>query len=513
MFVDQLKDTLNDEFNVAVTENGAIGYATTGEELLDMNFAVTSMRKMSEQQIEDRFAKVFYEDKIHALKWMFYARDIRGGLGERRLFRICMKYLAENHQQNVKSLIPLVAEYGRWDDILCLLNTDLQRDVTETIKKQLDIDIANMRAKKPISLLAKWLPSAGASSAEKKYQAELIADAIGMSIKGYRKTLSELRAYLRIVERYMSQNRWSEIEYSAVPSRANIFYNSVFLKHDEERRRRYLESLQRGETKINSSTCFPHDIVSMYTKNGVDPYRSKQLTEDITLEEMWKSLPDYVNGAENTICVSDGSGSMTKLVGNSKTVTALDVANALSIYFSERSSGEFKNKYITFSRSPQLVDLSTGKSLKEKIEIARRYNEISNTNIEAVFNLILTTAVKGHMRQEEIPHNILILSDMEFDECAVRTGERLFQQIAGKYARHGYNLPRLVFWNICSRTMTIPVKQNELGVALVSGFSPSVANMVLSSKLDPLECLLEQLNSERYKPVEDAVRSVISLRK
>lgn len=233
---------------------------------------------------------------------------------------------------------------------------------------------------------------------------------------------------------------------------------------------------------------------------------------------MWKALPDYVKESGNTICVADGSGGMTSTVGGTN-ISCLDVANALAIYFAERSSGQFKDKYITFSEHPQLVNLSSGKSLRDKIGIARTHNEVANTNIEAVFDLILTTAIKAHMRQSELPANILILSDMEFDSCATTSNfgsanryrshgidKKLFSVIAKRYAEHGYKLPRLVFWNICSRTGTIPVKENDLGVALVSGFSPSIVKMVLSNSTDPFECLLEQLNSERYAPVEQAVK-------
>ena len=222
---------------------------------------------------------------------------------------------------------------------------------------------------------------------------------------------------------------------------------------------------------------------------------------DTTLEELWKALPGLVNEAGNTIVVADGSGSMCVRVGNSG-VTALSVANALAIYFAERSSGQFKDNYITFSENPRLVDFSKCKSLREKIEVALRYNEVANTNVKAVFELILKTAVKSKMKQSDLPQNVLIISDMEFDTCGGRAlNERLFETIGREYAKHGYKLPRLVFWNVNSRTGTIPVKENDLCVALVSGFSANIAKMVLSGKTDAYECLLEQLNSDRYAPI------------
>lgn len=505
MFMKNLKETLNDDFNYSVTENGALGYRTSGKELLDLNFSVSSMRNMSEEKIVEKFVKAFYEDKILAMKWLFYCRD-RTAIGERRLFRICLKYLAENHQDIAKKVIKLIPEYGRWDDLWCLLDTDLKDDVCEVVVHQLLEDGVNMKQSKPISLLAKWMPSANTSSKETKRLAHIIMDNINFTDRQYRKMLSELRAYLNVVEIKMSAKQWDKIDYAAVPSRANLIYNNAFLRNDEERRREYLNKLEKGETKINAGVLFPHDIVHKYGSSrwNLSP------VDDPTLEQLWKALPDYVSGAGNTICVADGSGSMTSRIGGTK-VTALSVANALAIYFAERSSGQFKDTYITFSSRPQIVDFSNANSLREKIEIAANHCEVANTNIEATFDLILQTAIRNEMTQDDMPQNVLVLSDLEFDRMTSgRTDKRLFEELADRYEAHGYKLPRLVFWNIMSRTDTIPVKENEAGVALVSGFSPAIVKMVLSNSTDPFECLLEQLNSERYAPVENAVKYLVA---
>lgn len=511
MFVDELKSTLNEDFNVSVTENGAVGYRTTGKELLDINFAVSSMRSWSEEQIVEKFIKVYYEDKVLAVKWLFFARDVREGLGERRLFRVCMKYLAEQHPEVAKVVVGLIPEYGRYDDLWCLLDTSLAEEVVSLVKHQLMKDIEEVKEAGEVSLLAKWLPSVNASSVKTRKMARSLVEKLSLTERQYRKAVARLRAYLKVTEVSMSAGEWSKIEYSAVPSKANLRYSDAFLRHDKERREEYLERLQKGETKINASVAFPHDVVHKYCNRS--RWRLAVDKFDTTLEEMWKALPDFVNGAGNTICVADGSASMITSVGGTE-VTALEVANALAIYFAERSSGQFKDKYITFSQCPQMVDFSNANSLKEKLEIAKNYNECANTNVEAVFNLVLQTAINGGMRQEDLPQNILILSDMEFDRCAVcgngaMLNSRLFSAIANKYAKYGYKLPRLIFWNICGRTETIPVRENELGVALVSGFSPVVARMVLGGKVDPLECLLEQLEAERYCKVGKALEGVV----
>ncbi len=503
MFVDSLKETLNEDFNYSTTENGALGYRTTGKELLDLNFAVASLRSANEQDIINRFMKAFYENKTLALKWLFYIRDIRGGLGERRTFRVILNYLSENQPDIIEKLIELVPEYGRYDDLWGLLSTNQSGKVIQLIREQLRADLSGAKEDKPISLLAKWLPSPCTSSKETVKQARQIAKALGMEEKEYRKTLSRLRKYLDVVEVKMSAKKWGDINYEAVPSRANLIYNSAFLRNDEQRRKEFLSKLEKGEAKINSSVLFPHDIVHNYLHLPYGWYQVKP--KDATLEAMWVALPDLVQGTGNTIVVADGSGSMMGRIGESN-VTALDVANSLAIYFAERSSGEFKDKYITFSAYPQLVDLSGGLCLRDKIEIALRYNEVANTNIEKVFDLVLQTAINKKMNQEDLPTNILIISDMEFDEgVSGLHNQRLFETIADKYAQKGYRLPRLIFWNVASRTGTIPIKQNALGVALVSGFSPNIVKMVMSSEFDPFKCLLEVLNSERYAPIEKAI--------
>lgn len=503
-FMDAMKNEMLENFNESVTENGAVGYRTTGKALLDINFAVASLRSANEGEIARRFQAAFLENKVLAMKWLFFARDVRGGLGERRLFRTAMKYIAKYEPEMARKVVGLIPEYGRYDDLWSLLDdNELRTYVVEFVSQQLTEDVANSRNRKPISLLGKWMPSANASSATTKRYAKILRNALEMKESEYRRTLSALRRYTDVVEVKMSAKMWDEIDYEAVPSRANLIYNGAFLRNDEERRRAFLASIEKGEARINASTLFPYDIVHQYCSGG---YGRSPKGYDATIEALWKNLPDLVQGCGNTIVVADGSGSMMSRVGSSG-VTALEVANSLAIYFAERSSGEFKNKYITFSSRPQLVDFSRGQSLRDKISIALGHSEISNTNIEAVFDLILNTAIRNNMRQEDIPANILIISDMEFD-CATtgRIGANLFKTIEAKYRGYGYKLPRLVFWNVNSRTNTIPVRENDMGVALVSGFSVNICKMVMSGKTDPFECLLETLNTPRYQPVEDALK-------
>lgn len=513
-FMNALKNELVDgDTNVSITENGAVGYRTTGKDLLDLNFSVASLRSASEQEIVSRFQKAFFEDKILAMKWLFFARDVRGGLGERRLFRTAIKAVADIDHTMVRKLVRLIPEYGRFDDLWVLLDDrEICPEIVDFVDSILNSDMTNCELGNPCSLLAKWMPSSNASSQRTRHYAKVLRSGLGMSERGYRKMLSKLRRYLDVVEVKMSAKRWGDIRYEAVPSKANVIYNNAFLRNDEQRRREFLAKLEKGEAKINSAVLFPHDIVHMYSSGGC--YWSVK-KYDAAIEAMWKGLPDMVHGCGNTIVVADGSGSMNIRVGGSS-VSAIEVANALAIYFAEHSSGEFKNRYITFSERPQFVSFDKAANLREKLMIAHQHNECANTNIEAVFDLILNTAVKNGMKQEDLPENVLIISDMEFDACTVSNSPSsywhkgvnatLFGWIAERYAARGYKMPRLVFWNVNSRTGTIPVKENDMGVALVSGFSVNICKMVMSGKTDPFECLLETLNSERYQPIEDALK-------
>lgn len=252
---------------------------------------------------------------------------------------------------------------------------------------------------------------------------------------------------------------------------------------------------------INAGTLFPSDIVHKYYQaNSMWRWRFELGDYDESLEGLWNALPDYVVGDSSTIVVRDGSGSMTTTIGNTS-VSALDVATALAIYFAEHLKGQFFNKFITFSSRPEMIDMSNATCLRDKIEICEAHDDCSNTDIKAVFNLILSTAIDNDLKQNDLPSNILIVSDMEFDSMMGEhyrstldgnhsSSKALLESISSEFQVHGYKMPRLIFWNICSRTNTIPLQENEAGVALVSGFNPAVYNMVLSDELDPYKCLL-----------------------
>ena len=498
-------DGLENEMNISITENGARGFRTTGKALLDFNFKIATYREKSVIDIQHDFTKVWNENKELALKFLFYIRDIREGVGERRLFREAIKPIINELDTRV---FDWIEEYGRLDDLFIFMNTGLESAMVSWVKAKLTADMFAHKEGKPCSLMAKWMPSINTSSNETRRLANIFVNAFGISKKEYRKMLSGLRGHIKVLEKQLCANKWSEVDYEAVPSMANLKYKDAFKKHDKERRQAYLDALDRGEAKINSSVTFPHDIVNKYGMcNG---WRSNLKNYDAALEAMWKSLPDYVQGNGNVLVVRDGSGSMTTSIGKTN-ISALDVATALAIYFSERAEGPYKDKFITFSSKPELIDLSKLNTLRAKLLECYKYDDCSNTDIEATFDLVLRIAVKNNLRQDQLP-TLMMVSDMEFDDARGNYSRRwgyssnsddskLFETIAKKYAKYGYKLPRLVFWNVHSSTGTIPVKENENGVALVSGFSAAITKLVLSNETDPYKVLVNELMSKRYSQI------------
>lgn len=451
------------------TENGAVTYTRSGSACLDFFAQAGAMRKNPEKAVE-LFTKAFAEDRLTAVRILFYLRDVRGGQGERSLFRNCLEWIGDNEPSVFDKIIELVPEYGRWDDMFF----DNPRAL-EVVGEKLKEDFAS---DKP-SLLAKWLPTINASSKRTRAKARLIADRIGLSEIRYRKTVRVIREKIRAVEEFMSSNRWDEIDYSSVPSQANRIYKDAFLKHDEERYGKFIEKAETGEVKINSSTLYPYQIY-----NSVNSNYSK------TLEALWSQLPDYTQG-NNALVVADVSGSMDG--------DPMSVSVSLALYFAERNKGQFKDHFITFSGQPTLQRV-TGNNLRDKMNQIERSEWRMNTNLQAVFDLILDTAVREGIPEEEMPSTIYIISDMEFDECV--DGGTNYEQIKLQYEGNGYKLPSIVFWNVDARGgRNLPVQKDESNVALVSGFSPTVFKMAVENKT-PEQVMLETISSERYARIQ-----------
>ncbi len=478
---------LKEEANKTRTENLAMTYRSTGSDTLDLFASIGALRGAGEEDIIRRFVKAWGEDRDTAMKILFYGRDIRGGLGERRVFRVILSALAEMEPDSVRKNIHLIPEYGRYDDLLALLGTPCEGDAVRFISEQLGRDIDAMQADEPVSLLAKWLPSVNASSAQTRRQAAVIAAGLGLNGAEYRKTLSALRARIKILENALREKDYS-FDYSQQPSKAMFKYRAAFARNDRDRYNAFLEKVKKGEAVLHTGTLLPYELIRSIMRASIADERK-------ALDVTWNALEDFTDG-RNALAVIDGSGSMYGY-GDPKPI---EVALSLGIYFAERNKGMFRNHFITFSENPQLVEIK-GQDLLDRVRYCARFNEVANTNIQRVFELILNTALLHHLPQEEMPETLYIISDMEFDFCTRDANKTNFEYAEEIYIRAGYRLPKIVFWNVQSRQQQVPVKKNQQGVVLVSGCSPRIFSMVITDDLDPYSYMMKVIGAERYAPI------------
>ena len=482
---------LKREANTAYTANGAVSNASTMSDCLDFFATAGALRNASDEEITARFIRAFAEDRDIAMKNLFFARDIRGGLGERRAFRVIIRYLADNYPDTVRKNIANIAEYGRYDDILSLIGTASEAEAITYIRENLNKDMKSMQAQESVSLMAKWLPSVNASSSETVRTAKKIAKAMNMSEASYRRMLSSLRAYIKIIENNLREKDYT-FSYEKQPSKAMFKYRKAFIRNDEEKYRDFMCRAKSEPSVLKTGSLTPYDIVNSVLKN-----RSGMSGEEReVLDTTWNALENYVN-SDNTLVVVDGSGSM---YCDFFSVKPAAIAESLGIYFAEHNKGAFANCFITFSANPRLVEIK-GRDIFEKVNYCMSFNEVSNTNIEKTFDLILNTAVKNRMKQSDMPSRLIIISDMEFDYCADDSEMTNFEAAKAKFAKKGYKLPQLVFWNVNSFNRQQPVTMNEQGTILVSGMSPQIFSMLKEGKLDPYAFMMSVISSARYERV------------
>ena len=493
---------LKQESNKIFTENGAATLKTTQSDCLDLFATVGAIRRESDEEITTRFMRAFAEDKDIAMKLLFFARDIRGGLGERKVFRVSLRWLAKNAPETVRKNLSYIAEYGRFDDLLVLFDTPVEKDMLDFIREQLCKDVEAMDNGGEVSLLGKWLPSVNASNADTIKIAKKTARFLKMDDKTYRKMLSQLRAHIRIIENNLREKDYT-FDYEKQPSKAMFKYRGAFARNDAERYNNFLNRVSSGEAKLNASTLAPYELVEPYlTPHWYNGHHSfmKEITEEErkTLNATWEALPDFGSEA-NALAIIDTSGSM---YCDAKPLPAA-VALSLGLYFAEHNSGAFKNHFIEFSSNPELIEIK-GDTFAEKLQYICSFNEIADTNIEAVFDLVLNAAINNKLPQAELPAKLIIISDMEFNACVRNAEVTNFKNAKTKFEAAGYELPEVVFWYVASRNRQQPVTKNEQGVALVSGCTPRLFSQVVDGSLaalTPYEFMLDVLGGERYEKI------------
>lgn len=487
-------DNLDNATNWKYTENGAVTHDHTKSKVLDMFAMGGSYRNRNDADCILLFKNALEENKALAMKCLFYLRDVRGGQGERRFFRVCFKWLCDNNTEAAKRNLGYLSEYGRWDDLIyATAGTKLEDYALFLIKEQLVLD---MESKTP-SLLAKWLPSENASSHKTRKMAIKVRTYLKMTHKEYRKALAELRKRINIVERLMSENRWDEIEFDKIPSKAGLIYKNAFSRRDILKEK-YTHFIKDETTKVNASVLYPYDVAHRAFNCYDRDYNS---VDRMAIQKYWDALPDYYKGREeNGLAIVDTSGSMSG--------QPLEVAVSLGAYIAERGHGPFANHFITFSSRPELIRFE-GVDITDKFHRARRADWEMNTDLESVFKLLLRTAQKENTRPEDMPTRLYILSDMEFDGCLTNDWyshlsqdkvETLLEKIAREWKEAGYELPPVVFWNLQCRQSNIPAMGGRF--SYVSGFSPVMLETILSGK-DGYDLMIAKLvDSGRYDVIK-----------
>ena len=490
-----------------LTENGAFAYDSAGQgAMLDLFAQIGALRARDEKEIVNKFAAAFREDKLLATKMMFYAGDIRqGGLGERRTFRICLRWLSENHPEIVVKNIQLIPYFNRFDSLFVLIGTECESIMWEMVAEILTQDIRAMKASNndkyiPASLLAKWMPSENATSKKTRVLANKAIKALHLTPRSYRKMLSALRKHIDVVERKMSAGEWDKIDYSKVPSYAMHNYGSAFAQHDHTRFDAYMKSLEKGETKINANVLYPYDLVEKYFAKSYQSYVKCGdcyivNKEDPVVEAQWKALPNYINEGLNIVAMADVSGSM-----NGRPMAS---SIGLAIYLAQHNIGAYRNQYMTFTSNPHFVNLAEGCSLLEAVKKTAKEGLGYSTNLKRAMNEILRVAVKNEVPNEEMPKAMLVLSDMEIDYYfRPDTNWDFMDTIEAEFKAAGYECPKLILWNINARKDTF--LSNRKDVVLVSGQSTSTFKNLIGALngMTSYEYMLQVLGAKAYDKIK-----------
>lgn len=476
-----------------LTENGAVAYNTLNNGLLDLFAVIGALRPQSESEIEQKFARAFNEDKLLATKMLFYAGNIRGGLGERRTFRVCLKWLANYYPEIVVKNMANIPLFNRWDSLFVLENTPVESAMWEFIKVQLMSDIHAMKKNHSVSLLAKWMPSENTSSKRTVRLARKAMSALYLTPRNYRKTLSALRKYIKVVERDMSANQWGDINYEGVPSYAMKNYRNAFAKHDAIRFSNYIASLNKGEAKINASTLFPYDLVREYV-NEVWIWGCRNAKLAPVVEAQWKALPNYIEGENNYVVMADISGSMA----GRPIMTSI----GLAIYFAERNKGDYHNIYMTFTNEPHFINIKEGATLLENVKTVANTDVGYNTNLEAAFDYILKNAINNHISNEDMPKGLIVISDLEIDKYMRYYNWDFLEMMEHRFNAAGYEMPKIILWNVAARQDTY-LSQNP-NVIYVSGSSPSVFKSFIGALNGETayDVMIKTLNDKMYDCVQ-----------
>ena len=474
------------------TENGAAALNSTSDARLDLFGVIGALRGADRVRIERLFSEAYRIDPLFATKIAFYARDIRGGLGERETFRTIIRYMARMHPEALRPNLDLIGVYGRYDDLYCLIGTPLEEEMWAAMKTQFEEDRRNLENGMTVSLLAKWIKTADASSAKTRELGILTARKLGYTVYEFKRIVRALRRRIGVIETLMTEGRWNEIRYPEVPSRAMMIYRDAFRRHDGERYEQFVNRAVAGREKIHAGTLYPYDIVEKVAPRLGNYFAASALNTDPALEAQWRQLPDYVEPGTNALVIADTSGSMTG--------RPMATSVGLAVYFAERNRGAYHNLFMSFSGTSR-IQVLRGETLAQKIDSINMNDWSGSTNLRAAFEHVLEIAIRNHVPQSEMPKSLIVISDMEIDYCSDRDWT-FYEMMEEMYRMNGYIIPNIIFWNVASRHDIFHADRNRKGVQLASGQSAAVFRQVMQTVgMNPVEAMEKIINSERYQAI------------
>lgn len=505
------------ENNKTRGENGEIGYKSTLHDLLDYFSRVGNMRYDSQLNIEHLFNKAYSQDNELAMRALFYTRDIKQGLGEKRVSEILFKNLIKTNENLFIAIVPLIPVYGSFNDLRKLAGDknvkgkSLEAILSE-MKKYLELDWENLQKGESISLAAKWMPTVGNKSEKHKIALKRFLQYAQMSEKEYRKSISALRKELNLVETLLTEGKTSEINYSHVPSQAFKKYTKAFFRNDENRFKEFLEAANKGEVKVNAGTIQAQQLVVPYIKSICNYWGDTRLTLDKAIEAQWKNLPK-LNSKIKALPMVDVSGSMSG--------TPMEVAISLGLYLAENNDGTFKDHILSFTDEPHLIHVPAKQSLMTRITSLFKEGVGYSTDLEKAFNLVLDTAVKLNLPQNELPEMIIVFTDGQMNSMCRDlkvngNNASFFNKMKKRFEDKGYVMPHLVWWNIAKNSDNVlPVVKDDENTSLISGYSQTLFKYIFELDIEniasftPENLMLNVLKSERYDEVGEKIKQVI----
>jgi hypothetical protein len=537
---------------------GSDVYSGSGNSLLDLS--VLLVRGADQQRIEPLFLQALKDNDEDAFVLAFQTRDIRGGKGERALFKMLFATALKARPQLALAVLDLVPEYGCWRDLFSM-------NIPQVLEMAANQLLADAKSEdKPISLCAKWAPREGKDTEGAKALAAVLfpeEKRLSERLKRYRKLVAGLNRRLDTTEIKMCDRKFADIEPAKVPGLCLQKHMRAFLNEDLKRsqvlrnpddkdrmdcREHFQEHFKKaaeGKTKVNGSkTLYPHEVIKKLNTLTSRAYQQAAPVQSVVepsvdernaLVAVWNGMvadAKALGGLGRTIAMCDFSGSMqSSNCGD----TPYWVSMAMGLLISELTSAEFKDTFLTFDSNPMWQSLPQG-DIYTRMSSIGRVGQGTSTDFQKAMDLVLATLKEKRVRPSEEPKDLIVITDMAWDQAigsdmtshytghsyrhVVKTSpwQTHIQMIREAFKRAGEDMwgtpwtpPRIVIWNVAATCTDFHATADTEGVIMLSGWSPSLFKVLTEEGArvqNPMEALRIILDSERYDLVRERLREV-----